>query len=497
MKKRHVHDLSNYSWASMKAGEFTPLKCTEVLPNTTVRLRSEAVIRLDAMGRPVMHPLKVKLFHFYNRNMNVWPNWNDFINGGRTGTETPVHPFFNLTDNTGALGSLPNRLGLPFVGSGLTETGLNALPMAHVWQIYSQFFADPQIQTEISGILTDGDNTTNIGTIFGSSTGGGYGCPNVNWRKDYFNTARIDPQAGAAVPLPQSNVVSNNEDITVTNPTLGTDRILTNEAANAVGYTGAAGATDGLKFGAETGLEMDATATTRDLSIAGALQLWRENIQEEGTRIIDYLRKRFGSYITSYELNEPVLLNYGEKTIRFSEVLQTAEGTDPVGTLRGHGVGGLGTNHTKFTTKEHGYIITFAYIMPEPAYMHSAERFWFKNSPFDYFTEEFEAIGEQAITEKEIAFGLPSNTGIFGYTHPYDEYRRALNTVSGTFATTNKDWNMVRDYDAVPALGPDFLIEPPTQRIFDDTVGEVYKVFAFHEMVVRSVVKRNVKKRIL
>lgn len=497
-KKRYVHDLSNYAWASLKAGELTPVKCMEILPNTTVKLRSEAILRCDAMARPTQHPLKVKLFHFYNRNQNVWPNWNTFINGGAQGTATPVRPYFDLSDVTGGVGTLPNRLGLPLIDAGGSETGLNALPLAHTWQIYTKFFADPQIQTEIPVVLTDGDNTANIGTIFGTSPGGGYTVPYVNWKKDYFNTARIDPQVGAAVPIPQSEIEA----------VAGSPGVIARDADNLAAQTGVSWTSDGtgkVNDGTEPtvwdpngSLAMDDSATMRDLSIAGALQRWKENIQETGTRIIDYLRSRFDSSITSYELNEPVLINWGEKTVRFSEVLQTAEGTDPVGTLRGHGVGGFGSNYTKFTTKEHGFIITFAVIIPEPAYLNNAERFWFKENQFDYFTEEFEAIGEQAILEKEIGFGKPANTGIFGYTHPYDEYRRCLNTVSGTYATTDKNWHMVRDPGvSVPALVPAFLIEPPTQRVFDDTSGEVYKLFMFHECIARSVVKRHVKKRIL
>lgn len=495
--------MSNYNWCSMKAGELTPIKCMEVLPNETFKIRSEAIIRLDALLNPVMHPLKVKVFHFYSPNRQVWENWNDFITQGYDGAQSPVHPTVTITDSTGAISTLGQRLGLPPVQTGQTET-VSALPFAHYWNIVNNYFLDPNIDTPLPVALTDGDNTSNVGTLFGTAVSGGYGALNVAWKKDYFSTLRADPELGGAVPIPQSNIVSSGTAPVFRNLTGGAeDRKLRSTAgSNAATYSANYTSSSDLAFSPaadSTGLEMDETAVMRDLSIAGALQIFRENRQDWGSRIIDYLRKGFSSRISSYELQEPVLLNYGEKTIRFSEVVQTAEdGTNPVGTLRGHGAGSLGSNATTFTVPEHGFIITLAYVMPEPAYLSSAERFWFKDTFTDYFQQEFESIGQQAVTGKELAFGYASNTGTIGYQNPYDEYRRCLNTISGTFQTTDKDWHLARDFGGVvPSLTPAFIRGAPTQRVFADTTGEVYKMFSYNEAIKRSIVKRIVRRRIL
>lgn len=499
MKKRYVHDMSNYNWCSMKAGELTPIKCMEVLPNETFKIRSEAVIRLDALLNPVMHPLKVKVFHFFSPNRQVWDNWNDFITQGYDGAQSPVKPTVTVSDTTGAISTLGQRLGLPPVQAGQSET-VCALPFAHYWNIVNNYFLDPNIDTPLPVALTDGDNTANVGTLFGTAVGGGYGAMNVAWKKDYFSTMRTDPELGGAVPIPQSGIVRKSNAAAWEVYRDGTD---TGAGASADLKSGGTNKlTDGVfnySLDPMGGLEMDESAVMRDLSIAGALQIFREHRQEWGSRIIDYLRKGFGSRISSYELQEPVLLNYGEKTIRFSEVIQTAEdGSNPVGTLRGHGIGGLGSNATTFTVPEHGFIITLAYVMPEPAYLSSAERFWFKTSFTDYWQQEFEAIGQQAITGKELAFGYASNTGTIGYNNPYDEYRRCLNTISGTFQTTDKDWHMARDFGGVvPTLTAQFIHAAPTQRIFADTSGEVYKLFSYNEAIKRSPVKRVVSRRIL
>lgn len=498
MKKRNVYDMGNYSWASCRAGELIPLKCMEVLPDETYSLRSEAVIRLDALDRPAMHPLKVKLFHFYCANRQVWPNWNNFITQGAQGTSSPVRPYVDLDSSTGGLSNLSNRLGLPKVQAGVTER-VSALPFAHFWNIYSKYFTDHAIQGEVNVILTDGDNTANVASVFGASTlVNGFNCPNVNWTKDYFNTCRVDPELGGSVPIPQSNIVADGF-LTAQDEDSVNHALQINNSGDIIASGTPPGTTQGLEY--TGGLEMDESATMRDLSIAGALQIFRENRAEWGSRIIDYLRKAFGSKISSYELQEPILLGYGEKTIRFSEVLQTAEGTDPVGTLRGHGIGGFGSNKAKFTVPENGYIITLASVMPIPAYIRNAERHWFKESFMDYFQPEFAHIGNMAVKNKEIAFGVSGNEGDFGYNNPYDDYRRCLNTISGSFADTDKNWHMAREFgaggDVVPILNPGFLVGAPTQRIFSDTTGEVYKIFAYHDHVKRSIVPRFLRRRIL
>lgn len=502
MKKRHVHDLSNYDWSTLRAGEISPIKVVEVLGGDTLEIKSEAILRLDALDAPTMHPLKARIFHFYCANRQVSPGWNNFITQGANGVNTYVHPYVNLTSlNTSAF-NLAGRLGLPELKEGVTEQ-VSAFPFAHYWNIVGKYFTDIAIQGEINPVLTEGDNTTNVANCFDSTTFiNGFNVANANWKKDYFNTARIDPQLGGAVPIPQSNIQSNEEIIKLrhTNPD-NTGNLVINTSNELIygGTTPAASA--GARFGDEPGLEMDESATMRDLSIAGALQIFRENRAQWGSRIIDYLRKGFGSKISSYELQEPVLLNYGEKTIRFSEVLQTGEGENPVGTLRGHGIGGLGSNKSHFRVPENGFVITLALVMPEPVYMRSAEKFWFKKSFMDYFQPEFESIGNMAILNKEIAFGLPDNDGDFGYQNPYDEYRRCLSTVKGSFRDTDKNWHMAREFgagdDVVPVLNPGFLIGAPTQRIFADQLSEVYKLFSYNHLVARRVVKRNVKKRIL
>lgn len=488
MTKRHVHDLSCYKMFDTNAGVLTPIGVTEVLPNDTFKGHSEAVIRLSALNRPVMHPLKAKIFHFFVPTRLVWPEWDKFITQGKYGSTPPVHPYITVTPADAPVVSFLGQMG---VKTPVDTTKINALPISAFNLICNTFFMDEDLGTERARSDASGDRT-GLEAITSFA---------VNWKKDYFTTSRPWAQKSASVPIPQSNVVTNDQNILLDLDTDATDRNLFYRNANSDLTLSPFPAADGnAQFGAETGLQMDDSANMRDLSLSGALQIFFENRAAQGSRFIEYLRSAFGSKVYDSTLQNPQLVNYSEKTIQFSEVLQTAEGTDPVGTLRGHGVGGLGSNQFKYYMGEHGYFITLAYIMPEPIYMDSMERFWFKENFYDYFQKEFEAIGQQPVYAAEIkgSIAAAAQRATWSWQDRYGEYMRQLHSISGLFMTTNKDWHMARDYSgSSPVLNEDFLTSAPTPRIFADTASPGYQLMVYHNIIARRNVKRQVRRRIL
>lgn len=495
MKKRSVYDLSNYHMLDTFPQDIVPLNVVEMLPNTLVRGHSEALVRLSSPKRPFMHPLKIKVFHFFVPTRILWPNWEKFITQGAYGSTPPVHPTLRLlgVDECFA-GSLPNHMGIsPLAGDD--ELTVSALPFAAYNAIIRQFFADEDLAANVlpNAECVDGDNTGLIPVSLWKAA----------WRKDYFTAARPWAQKSPAIPIPQSGVVSNGLTPELSPQDAGDFPDNTNLSVYGgspnVRLLGTNSTTDTqVKFGDETGLEMDDSATMRDLSIAGALQLFFENRAQYGSRLIDYLRKAFGSKISDSVLQNPQLVNYAEKTLKISEVLQTAPSDDSeVGTLRGHGIGGLGTNQFTYNIKEHGWWITLAYIMPEPAYLNSMEKFWLKRTFDEYYQKEFNSIGQVPIKNIEVNQYHTSPTETFGWTMPYDEYRRTLHIVSGTFQTDDKDWHMFREIPNSATLNNSFVTGAPTERIFFNSTTPNYKIMNYNKLIARSVVPRSVRKRIL
>lgn len=495
MRKRHVHDLSSYAMFSSNAGELTPLKITEMLPNDTFVGNSEAVIRMSALKRPVMHPLKVKLFHFFCPTRLVWPEWEKFITQGKYGSTPPVHPYITI-DSTDCLpGSLLDRMGVRAPSGGINTVNINAIPISMYNLIVNKFFLDQDLGSELARSDISGDRSAveNIGGF------------QVNWKKDYFNTARPWAQKSPSIPILNSIIPVNR----FSNAGQTLSKVSGTNTASANGDVLINGG--GLGSSALESVSIDlnnthyangaAAGDVPDLRMRTALQRFFENRANDGSRLIEYLRSSFGANVRDNVLQNPELVNYSEKTIQFSEVLQTAEGTDPVGTLRGHGQGGLRSNNFKFYAQEHGYFMTLMYIMPEPMYVDSMERFWLKDTFTEYFQQELEAIGEQSIYQGELNMQAVTNTtkkDAFGWGPRYGDYMRALHLISGTFRSTDLDWHMARLSDASTlTLNDTFVRFPPTDRIFDDPTAPGYQIMSYHKLIARRNVKRHVKNRIL
>lgn len=503
MKRRlHLHNKSNYKMMSSFAQNLIPLNCVEMIPGK-VKGRTEALIRLSSPLRPFMHPLKVKVFHFFVPTRLLWSNWEAFITQGAYGSTPPVHPTINFDMTADPVtgetyeGSLFDNLGLvPESGTPSVQNTItvSAFPFAAYNAIVRYFFQDQDLEaaTLRNFALSDGDNT--------AAFAGALDHYAVNWKKDYFTTARPWAQKSPAIPIPQSNIVladantsagiiaRNHDDNTTQN-----NKSFTSDGAGVVND-----GTDQTVWDPNGSLVMDESANMRDLSLAGALQVFFENRAQYGSRLVEYLRGAFGSRIKDSVLQNPQLVNYSEQTIKVSEVVQTGEGTDPVGTLRGHGIGGLGSNTFRYDIQEHGWWMTLAYIMPEPAYMQSTERHWWKRSFTDYFQQELEAVGQQEIWEPEV--NMLKATGVnaaWAFGDRYDEYRRTLNQVSGTFRSTDKNWHMFRDITAaLPSCNRAFVGGAVTNRIFANDATPNYAWMVYNDLLVKNIVKPVVRNKI-
>lgn len=489
IKKRHVHDLSSYKLRSIKAGKIVPINVVECLPNDTFMGRSEAIIRIDPTDRPVMHPLRVRILHYFCPTRLVWPDWHKFITQGKYGSTPPVHPYFTVGEAQTAAGGLLNCLGITPL-SGVSTRSYSAIPLAVYNKICNTFHIDQDLATPLTTSEASGDRTGLENLDF---------C-DAGWKKDYFTTARPWAQKSVSVPIPQSNIISDGNTLSVKGASSSVVAAVRTNSTKGLYPDGALTDNEYVKY--DGGLEMDDSATVVDSRLANSLQRFFENRVDQGSTFIEYLRRAFGSKVYDSQLQNPELVNWSEQTVKFSEVLQTAEGSDPVGTLRGHGVGGLGSNTFKYYIKEHGYWMTLAYIMPEPIYGEAMERFWMKSAFTDYWQEEFEAVGQQPVWNAEIygaLFESDNPKGTWGYADRYGEYMRSLHDVRGGFALPAQDnWHMARFFGSVPTLNNSFITGAPTQRIFADTEAtQPYQMMTYHRLIARRVVKRHVIKRIM
>lgn len=482
--KRSKFNLSNYKLLSCDGGELIPCGLLEVLPGDTIQHATSVLLRASPLLSPVMHPVHARVHHWYVPHRLVWDEFEDFITGGPDGMDASVFP--TITFGTGpAVGSLGDYLGLP---TGVNGIEVSALPFRGYAAIWNEWYRDQDLQTALTVALASGaDSTTNTSL------------QNVCWEKDYFTAARPWEQKGPSITIPIGDtapVVTDGTNVTwnsVTSSPAGNLRLrMSNGSPQVIRDTNGSGAVDWLQFGDNSGLEADLSAasavTINALREAFALQRFEEARARYGSRYVEYLRY-LGVRSSDARLQRPEYLGGGKQTIQFSEVLQTAEGDDPVGELRGHGIGSLRSNRYRRFIEEHGYVFSFVSVKPKTMYFQGQWRTWNRRIKEDFWQKELEHIGQQEVLNKEVYAAHATPEGVFGYSDRYAEYRRQESSVAGEFRNSTLNfWHMARDFGSDPALNATFVNCVPTERTFAVPSEDVYYLMCRHNIQARRLV---------
>jgi len=493
--KRAKHSLSHYRLFSCDLGELIPIACMDVLPGDSIQQSTQALVRAAPLLSPVMHPLRCSISHWFVPNRLIWEDWEDFITGGPDGLDASVFPTITLSEADHAVGTLADYLGVP------PHTGtiaVSALPFRAYAAIFNEWYRDQDLVSEIALSVASGtDSTTSVAVQNGA------------WEKDYFTSARPWEAKGPTITIPigdqapvtgigissgSSDAANNNywetEKGSVTSSPVfsGASLGATAFRIRAEQLNTAVGATNTPQIFADLS---DASAVTINvLREALALQRYQEARARYGSRYTEYLAY-LGVNSSDARLQRPEYLGGGTETIQFSEVLQTAEGSDPVGTLRGHGISSMRSNRYRRFFEEHGYIISLLCARPKTIYASGLQRHWNRRTKEDFWQRELEHIGQQEILNKEVRANHASPTGTFGYQDRYDEYRRIPSGIAGEFRTTLNYWHFARQFASDPALNADFVKCVPVETPFAVPSEDVLQIMARHSVQARRLVTKT------
>lgn len=482
--KRHKHSLSNYKLLTGDMGELLPVGCFEVLPGDTIQQASSVLLRVSPLLAPVMHPVSVRIHHWFVPHRLVWDGWEDFITGGPDGEGGSSGAFPTITAGGGgfAAGSLLDYLGVP---PSIASLEVSALPVRSYNMIFNEFYRDQDL---VSVVSEDSETVQKVA-----------------WSKDYFTSARPWAQKGPEVTLPLGTQAP------VTHPgSAGANVSVYSEGDSAYRnlYDDVPSSANTVKL-SSTGSPAVGTALYADLSGASAvdvntvrrafaIQRYQEARAQYGSRYTEYLRY-LGVRSSDARLQRPEYLGGGKQTIAFSEVLQTGPDTSDEGVadLKGHGIAAVRSRLYRRFFEEHGVVISLMSVRPRSMYQNGVHRMWNRRVKEDYWQKELELIGQQEILNKEIYASAASPDDTFGYQDRYAEYRHLPSSVAGDFRSTLNFWHMGRIFGSEPALNSDFVVCDPTKRINAIQSADVLWCMVNNNIKARRMVRQSSVGRII
>lgn len=348
-----------------------------------------------------------------------------------------------------------------------------------------------------------------------------------NWERDFLTTAVPNPQQGANAPLvglTMGDVVTRSEDGTYT---VQKQTVLVDE--------------DGAKYGVSykvsedgerlVGVDYDPISEKTPVTAINSYAELAALATEQGSGFTIETLRYVNAYQKFLELNmrkgfsyKQIMQGRWDIDIRFDELLmpefiggvsrelsmRTVEQTvdqqsntsqgqyaEALGSKTGiAGVYGSTSNNIEVFCDEESYIIGLLTVTPVPIYTQLLPKDFTYNGLLDHYQPEFDRIGFQPVTYKEIC---PMNivaddstdqlNKTFGYQRPWYEYVAKYDSAHGLFRTNMKNFIMSRVFSGLPQLGQEFLLVDP------DTVNQVFSVTEYSDKIF-GYVKFNATARL-
>lgn len=429
-----------------------------------------------------------------------------------TGADTWLNPG-SLSDYLGVSTIDGNHAAIDYDGQKMDFRALDHI--AYQW-CYDEFYRNENLQAPIldedtdfySDVITDRDKISRLMTL-----------RYRNWPKDYFTSALPNTQRGVDVGIPITadvpieytpsygkftNVVSREPD-TLLEPGYDQLQVGLPRDENSYGLYGSASdaVVDIDNSDVLTGRLSNVVATINDLRLSIALQSWAEASMRGGARYPEILMSTFGVRPRDARLQRPECMGRVSFPLQISEVLQTSQGTDtsPQGNMSGRGIAYGRGRYVHIFAEEHCILHAYLSIMPRASYQQGLPKRFTKFDKFDYFWPQFDALGEQAIKDRELFYDfnhdwddVSTNDHSFGYQQRFCEYKAFFNEIHGDFKTSGlNSWHMGRIFSSAPGLNASFVNYEPeldsiNQRIFAS--GSTNKSHLLCQIFNRMAAKR-------
>lgn len=510
VQERSQQNLSHPLVSSSDFGRMDVVYCnTDIVPGDDVNLKIDGFLRGAPMPAPTYGKIDIDVRVFFvphrilcsreNETSDAGANttfcWDDFI----TGISSVSHPYFNgntlrsrvtnYEGNTHFVGEayykdlrrlysqfgLPREFVLDRMGSAVALTlRINPFRFFAYQRVWWDWYRDSSLIEESSirdylPLCPSGQ----IGDFIADKVlHPRYCC----FKKDYYTTAKLNPQSGSASALTPLN----------SNYPSGAAFVNPNNTP-----------------------ELDDPITATNLPVqwlrsANALQKYLERNNLAGSRLMERFLARFGNTPSSVALDMSEYLGGASRSLQIGDItsnneqngIDESEITNAFGTpsssrgtiqgqLGGKSMSDISSGNISFHAKEFGTLIAIQTIRPNVFYYEGLTRDLTRgldSGKFDYFTPEMENLGYQPLYLRELFLPqAPANLNrIFGYQTRYADYKMSKGVVAGDFVLDGTkegmdSWYLSRELESEEAfeLSPAFTTLSPYPRLLLDRIFSV------------------------
>ena len=485
-KPAAVNQFNNLSCDHITTSNFMevqPVYYRHLTPaDETLTVSAEAYSRLQPMPIPTMGRAQQNIRAFWVPYRTIMSSWNNFITDTYDGTSQNKMPILSssqiqrlfameeMSISTGELNmdfiintgnqSLYYKftsfgrkvykvllsLGYDYTLSNLGNISYNALALLayfkviNDWYYPSQYVADSPLSGILNSVFTGNDVILTSDELYKAFK---YAAAVDMYNPDYFTSAFDNPEGPSVV----NNGSVIFKDITQTPQTSQV----------------------GIGSNNTPVMQQDPQYTPTQITEYGlhtlhALSDYMKRHQLAGCRALDRYLARYGITLSTEKLNRSTYIGVKSTPLQFSSVESTSSTESAyLGDYAGKGQSFIQDSFTCNPQGEYGMFIIINSFVPQVGYVQGIDRHNLHLSNYDFYTPEFDALGNQAISKLELFNSIVNYTAnsegvvnqVFGFTPRYSEYKVPRDFLTGDFrvrsvgADNLQAWHLMRLFDVL------------------------------------------------